>query len=117
MTLDNFTIKAQDAIVKAQQLAADNSQQTVDSSHLLKGLMEVDPNVFEFLLNKTSANINLIKTENEKLINNIPKVQGGDKQFLSNDANSVLARARAAMKEFGDEFISLELILYGILTG
>lgn len=117
MTLDNFTIKAQDAIVKAQQLAADNSQQTVDSSHLLKGIMEVDPNVFDFLINKTSANVNLIKSQNDVLINSIPKVEGADKQFLSNDANSALSRARNAMKDFGDEFISIELLLYGILTG
>ncbi len=117
MTLDNFTIKAQDAIVKAQQIAAANEQQTVDTSHILKGIMEVDAGVFDFLINKTSANANLIKTENENLIQSIPKVQNADKQYLSNDANSALARARSAMKEFGDEFISLELVLYGILTG
>jgi len=79
--------------------------------------MEVDAGVFDFLINKTSANANLIKTENENLIQSIPKVQNADKQYLSNDANSALARARSAMKEFGDEFISLELVLYGILTG
>lgn len=117
MTLDNFTIKAQDAIVKAQQIAAANEQQTVDTSHLLKGIMEVDAGVFDFLINKTSANANLIKTENEKLIQSIPKVQNADKQYLSNDANSAISRARSAMKDFGDEFISLELLLFGILTG
>ena len=117
MTLDNFTIKAQDAIIKAQQLAADNSQQTVDTSHVLKGLIETDPSVINYLVNKSSADLNKIKADNEKLINLIPKVQGGDKQFLSNDANACISKARTAMKEFGDEFISLELILLGILQG
>jgi len=117
MTLDNFTIKAQDAIIKAQQLAADNSQQTVDTSHVLKGLIETDPSVINYLVNKSSADLNQIKADNEKLINLIPKVQGGDKQFLSNDANASIAKAKTAMKEFGDEFISLELILLGILQG
>ncbi|MFZ1848336.1 MAG: ATP-dependent chaperone ClpB [Saprospiraceae bacterium] len=117
MTLDNFTIKAQDAIIKAQQLAADNSQQTVDTSHVLKGLIETDASVINYLVNKSSADLNQIKADNEKLINLIPKVQGGDKQFLSNDANASIAKAKSAMKEFGDEFISLELILLGILQG
>ncbi len=117
MTLDNFTIKAQDAIIKAQQLAADNSQQTVDTSHVLKGLIETDASVINYLVNKSSADLNQIKADNEKLINLIPKVQGGDKQFLSNDANVSIAKAKSAMKEFGDEFISLELILLGILQG
>ena len=97
MTLDNFTIKAQDAIIK--------------------GLIETDASVINYLVNKSSADLNQIKADNEKLINLIPKVQGGDKQFLSNDANASIAKAKTAMKEFGDEFISLELILLGILQG
>ena len=117
MTLDNFTIKAQDAIIKAQQLASDNSQQTVDTSHILKGLIETDESVINYLFNKASVDLLQIKADNEKLINLIPKVQGGDKQFLSGDANNSVTKAKAAMKEFGDEFISLELILLGILQG
>ena len=117
MTLDNFTIKAQDAIIKAQQLATDNSQQTVDTSHILRGLIETDESVINYLFNKVSIDLNQIKADNDKLINLIPKVQGGDKQFLSSDANNSVAKAKAAMKEFGDEFISLELILLGILQG
>ncbi|MBP9133185.1 MAG: ATP-dependent chaperone ClpB [Saprospiraceae bacterium] len=117
MTMDNFTINAQDAIIKAQQLATDRSQQTVDTSHLLRGIMETDESVIAFLLNKMTVNLQQVKTENEKLIDLIPKVQGADKHFLSPDANSAIAKAKDAMKEFGDEFISLELLLYGILQG
>ena len=117
MTMDNFTINAQDAIIKAQQLATDRSQQTVDTSHLLRGIMETDESVISFLLNKMAVNLQQVKAENEKLIDLIPKVQGADKHFLSPDANSAVAKAKDAMKEFGDEFISLELLLYGILQG
>jgi ATP-dependent Clp protease ATP-binding subunit ClpB len=115
--MDNFTINAQDAIIKAQQLATDRSQQTVDTSHLLRGIMETDESVISFLLNKMAVNLQQVKAENEKLIDLIPKVQGADKHFLSPDANSAVAKAKDAMKEFGDEFISLELLLYGILQG
>ncbi len=117
MTLDNFTINAQDAIIKAQNIASDRSQQTVDTSHILRGIMETDENVLSFLLNKMAVDINSIKEENEKLIDLIPKVQGADKQFLSNDANNAISKARDAMKEFGDEFISLELLFLGIFKG
>ncbi len=117
MTMDNFTINAQDAIIKAQQLATDRSQQTVDTSHLLRGIMETDESVISFLLNKMAVNLQQVKAENEKLIDLIPKVQGADKHFLSPDANSAVAKAKDAMKDFGDEFISLELLLYGILQG
>ena len=115
--MDNFTINAQDAIIKAQQLATDRSQQTVDTSHLLRGIMETDESVISFLLNKMAVNLQQVKAENEKLIDLIPKVQGADKHFLSPDANSAVAKAKDAMKDFGDEFISLELLLYGILQG
>lgn len=117
MTLDNFTINAQDAIIKAQQIASDRSQQTVDTSHILRGIMETDENVLSFLLNKMAVDMNSIKEENEKLIDLIPKVQGADKQFLSNDANNAISKAKDAMKEFGDEFISLELLFLGIFKG
>jgi len=117
MTLDNFTINAQDAIIKAQQIATDRSQQTVDTSHLLRGIIDTDESVIAFLLNKMAVDIQQVKAENEKLIDLIPKVQGADKHFLSPDANSAVAKAKDAMKEFGDEFISLELLLYGILQG
>jgi len=117
MTLDSFTIKAQDAILKAQEIATGRSQQTVDTSHLLRGIIDTDESVIAFLFNKMSADINKIKGENDKLIDMIPRVEGAEKHFLSNDANGAISRAREAMKEFGDEFISLELMLLGILQG
>ncbi len=118
MTYDNFTIKAQEAILKAQQIAAGYEQQNVDSAHLLKGLLEVDDSVTDFLLKKTGANMSRLTTDLDKLVWDTPRVQGGaDKQFLTNDANKAVAAAKSMLKDFGDDYISLELMLLGIAKG
>lgn len=119
MTYDNFTIKSQEAILKAQQLAGGLEQQGVDTTHLMKGIMEVDEKLVEFLLNKVGINIPLLKKNINSALEKYPKVTGSDsaKQFLTNDANKALAAAKNRMKDFDDEFISLELIMLGILDG
>jgi ATP-dependent Clp protease ATP-binding subunit ClpB len=118
MTYDNFTIKSQEAILKAQQIAAGYEQQQVDASHLLKGMLEVDDTVTDFLLKKTGANTTRLISELDKLVWDTPRVQGGaDKQYLTNEANKAIAAAKAMLKDFGDEYISLELMLLGIVKG
>ncbi|MCB0676939.1 MAG: ATP-dependent chaperone ClpB [Saprospiraceae bacterium] len=117
MTYDNFTIKAQDAIMKAQQIAAGVEQQSVDTPHLLKGILETDEHVAKFLLQKMGTNMPVLKREIDEAIKSYPKVQGSDKQYLTNDANQALSRAKKRLAEFGDEYISIELILLGILEG
>src|SRR5699024_10860136 len=113
MTYDNFTVKAQEAILKAQQVAAGYNQQVVENAHLLKGILETDPNVSEFLLNKVGINIPRLKRELDEQIKSVPKVSGGDdKQYLANETNQTLQNAKKKLKDFGDEYISLELILY-----
>lgn len=117
MTYDNFTIKAQEAILKSQQLAGHLDQQGVDTVHLIKGILETDEKLTEFLLQKMEINVAVLKRELNKALESYPKVTGVDKQFLTNDSNQALARAKKQMKVFEDEFISLELILMGIVTG
>jgi ATP-dependent Clp protease ATP-binding subunit ClpB len=117
VTYDNFTIKAQEAILQAQQIAAGYEQQSVDVAHLLKGMLKVDDSVTEFLLKKAGVNMGRFDGELDKLIWETPKVQGSDKQFLSNDANKAIAAAKALLKDFGDEYISVELLLLGIAKG
>ena len=117
MTYDNFTIKAQEAILQAQQIAAGYEQQNVDSSHLLKGILNADDSVTDFLLKKTGVNMARFEEELDKLIWETPKVKGADKQYLSNEANKAIATAKAMLKDFGDEYISLELLLLGIVKG
>lgn len=117
MTYENFTIKSQDAILRAQQIAQNLDQQVVDSLHLCKGVIEVDESLCDFLFQKMSAKLPKIKSELDAEIRKLPKVSGADKQYLSNEANQVLINAKKIMTEFGDEFISLELILLAFLKG
>lgn len=117
MTYDNFTIKAQEAILKSQQLAGKLEQQGVDTVHLIKGIIETDPKLAEFIFNKVGINMPILKRDLNKAIETYPKVSNIEKQYLTNDANQSLARAKKLLKEFEDEFISLELMLMGIVTG
>ena len=117
MTYDNYTIKAQEAILKSQQLAGHLDQQGVDTVHLIKGIIETDEKLAEFLLQKMEINVAVLIRKLNKALENYPKVSGVGKQFLTNDSNQALSRAKKQMKVFEDKFISLELILVGIVTG
>ena len=117
MTYDNFTIKAQDAILKAQQIAKGFEHQMVDSVHLLKGVMETDPAVAEFLFKAAGVPVTQLKGDLDIAIKDYPRVKGQEKQYLTNEANKVLAKAKDLMKSFGDEYISLELIILAIVQG
>ena len=118
MTYDNFTIKAQEAILKAQQIAASYDQQNVDTAHLLKGMLQIEDSITDFLLKKSGINLPAFDAELDKLIWDTPKVEGGaEKQYLTNDANKAIAAAKTELKDFGDEYISLELMVLGVSKG
>ena len=117
MTYDNFTIKAQEAIIKGQSLAKNLDQQQVDTVHLLRGIIDIDEQLTEFLFQKMEVSVPTLIKQLEAQMKKYPTVEGSDKQFLTNDSNAALAKAKKLMKEFGDEFISIELILLGILAG
>lgn len=117
MTYDNFTIKAQEAILKAQQTAGKLEQQGVDTVHLLRGIIDTDEKLAEFIFQKVGINVPILKREINKELERYPKVTGVDKQFLTNDSNKALAEAKKMLKEFGDEYISIELIILGIMRG
>ncbi|MBK8965092.1 MAG: ATP-dependent chaperone ClpB [Lewinellaceae bacterium] len=117
MTYDNFTIKAQEAILQAQQIAAGYEQQAVDTAHLLKGMLKVDDSVTDFLLKKAGVSMARFEEDLDKLIWDTPKVAGADKQYLTNEANKAIAAAKTLLKDYGDEYISLELMLLGLAKG
>lgn len=117
MTYDNFTAKAQEAIQKAQQLAAGLSHQQVDTVHLIKGIMETDETLSQFLLEKSDINVPQLKRKIEETFKEFPKITGTDQQYLTNDANKALSRAKGMLPSFGDSFISLELMLLAIVQG
>jgi len=117
MTYDNFTIKAQESILQAQRIAGGYDQQTVDTVHLIKGIMETNEDVSKFLFQKVDVSLTMLERELAKELKTYPKVEGTEKQFLTNDANAALARAKKLLKEFGDEYISIEIILLAIVQG
>ena len=116
MNLDNYTIKSQDAIQEAQKIALTHEQQSIESSHLLKGMMVVDENVIPFILKKMNVNPDEIHSGVDKLINSYPRVIGG-KQYLSDESNKVMQKAIAYMNSFGDEYVSIEHLMLGIVAG
>ncbi|OGX82217.1 ATP-dependent chaperone ClpB [Hymenobacter lapidarius] len=116
MDFKNFTIKAQEAVQKATEIAGANQQQAVETGHLLKGIFQSDESVFSFLANKLGANLNILTPRLDALLAAYPKVSGGSPYF-ANDAAAAVQRANAAMKDMGDEFVSIEHLLLGILAG
>ena len=117
MNLNNFTIKSQEAIEKAGQLATAGGQQAIDNLHILKGILEVDENVIPFLLKKLDVNLTIFTQALEKSLESLPKVSGASEQYLSPDAHKALQKASSFLKELDDQFVSIEHILLGILSG
>ncbi|MFA5243897.1 MAG: ATP-dependent chaperone ClpB [Pedobacter sp.] len=115
MNLNNFTIKAQEAIQKASEIASGNQQQAIETAHILKGLLSVDENVISYLLKKLNVNLNRITEVLDAQIKSFPKVSGSD-IYLASGANSALQKAMSYLKEFKDEFVSVEHILLGLLS-
>jgi ATP-dependent Clp protease ATP-binding subunit ClpB len=115
MNFNNFTIKAQEAVQKASEIATGNQQQAIENAHLLKGLLLVDENVISYLLKKLNVNLNRLNEGLDQQIASFPKVSGSD-VYLSSEANSALQKAQSYLKEFKDEFVSVEHILLGILA-
>ena len=115
MNFNNFTIKAQEAIQQAQQIASASGNQAIENVHVLKGILAVDDNVMHFLTHKVGADLNEITKDVDRELNTLPKVQGGE-QYLSNDANKTLQKSVDLMKDFGDEFVTIELIFLAMVS-
>ena len=116
MNLKNFTIKSQEAIQQAVQIATVNSQQSIEIGHLLKGILEVDENVTPFILKKLNVNTSMFTAALNKIVEGYPIVSGGGQPFLSNNANQAVSKASTYLKEFGDEYVSIEHLLLSILS-
>ena len=118
MNLNNFTIKAQEAIAKAQQLAFNGSNPTIDTDHLLKALLAEDDSLVEFLLKKNNVNTAFVQSKVDEALQKLPKTGSGEPaQSISRELNSAILHAGSDLKQFGDEFVSVEHLLLGILQG
>jgi len=116
MNFDKYTIKSQEALQKATEIALSKEQQAIEPGHILYGILNSDENLISFIINKLGIVRNTFIEKLEELIGQYPKVQG-QQAYLSNEAHQSLTRAEKYLKEFKDEFIAVEHILLGILSG
>jgi ATP-dependent Clp protease ATP-binding subunit ClpB len=115
MNLNNFTLKAQEAVQKAQEIAQVSQHPQVETAHLLEGLLSIDENVIPFLLKKMDIDMNALTADLDRLLQTYARQTGGQ-VYLSADANTALQKALSYLKDFGDEFVSIEHVLLGILS-
>lgn len=118
MNFNRYTIKAQEVIQKASEIALAKGQQAIETGHILKAILVEDGNTSVFLLKKVGTKQETIQAKLETIIATYPKVSGGTAQvYLSNDANQALSKTANLIKEFGDEFVSIELLLLSLASG
>ena len=115
MDTKNFTIKSQEALQKAQELAMIGQQQAIETGHILKALFTVDEEVISFALKKVNANTQRIEQALDGILQSYPKVSGGGSQYLSNASQQTLVKANTYLKEFDDEFVTIEHIFLAII--
>ena len=114
MTLENFTIKAQEAVQEAVNTAQRASQQVIEPVHILKGVIGKAPDVVTFIFQKLGVNKRHIEQLVDSELQHLPRVQGGQ-PYLSNEANQVLLNAQDISKQWGDQFVSVEPVLMALL--
>jgi len=115
---DKLTEKSRQSILKAQEYVRSKEQQDVQIAHLLKGMMDVDDSVVVFLLKKTSVDVGELTTRLALIMETYPKVYGGNSHgsHLSKSASKAIQAAQSLAKDFGDEYVALDMILAGMFT-
>ena len=116
MNFNNYTIKSQEALQKATEIASGSGQQVIETGHLMKAILVSDENLISFLLKKLGATRQLLDSKLDELINTYPKVSGGQ-PYLSSQAHQALQKAEKYLKDFGDEYVAVEHIILGLLAG
>ena len=114
MNLNQYTVKSQEAIQKAQQIAMEFGNQSIEPQHLLEGIFQIDENISDFLLKKSEAELTLVRERNRENIEKLPKVEGGN-VYLSQTANKVLLDAPNVAKKMEDEFVTIEHLWLSLL--
>ncbi|WP_258103250.1 ATP-dependent chaperone ClpB [Marinoscillum sp. MHG1-6] len=116
MNFNKYTIKSQEVLQKATEIASGGGQQVIETGHLLMAVLQSDENLVSFLLKKTGAAKSTLTSKLEAIIEGYPKVSGGQ-PYLSSAAHAALQHAERTLKDFGDEYVAVEHILLGLLAG
>ena len=114
MNINKFTIKAQEAIQEAVNLAQSLGQQAIEPAHIMEGALKSNMQTVSFLLQKAGANINQIRAEVSKLLQSLPKVSGGEPYF-SRESSNIITKAEENAKRMGDEFVSVESLVMALV--
>ena len=114
MNLNEYTIKSQEAIQKAAEIALSNGQQAIETGHILKAIQQTDENVLSFVNKKLNVNKAQLETKLNDLVDSYPKVSGAQ-PYLSNDAHKAMTEAKKFLKEFKDDYVAIEHLILGIL--
>jgi ATP-dependent Clp protease ATP-binding subunit ClpB len=117
MNLGNFTIKAAEAFQQAQQIAFNAQNPNIETEHILKALLDQEDSPIDYLLKKNNVTVNLVETKLNELLAKLPRASGEPAQQISRDANNVVLRAGASLKQFNDEFVTPEHLLLAIVEG
>jgi ATP-dependent Clp protease ATP-binding subunit ClpB len=117
MNLNNFTIKASEAIQQAQQLAFNQKHPNIETEHILKALLQMEDSPISYLLKKNNVVVNLLENKLNDKIAKLPVTTAEPAQNLGRDANSMLLKAGSVLKTFGDEFVTPEHILLAMVMG
>lgn len=116
MNLNQFTIKAQEVVAHAQQLAFNKKQQYIETSHLLKAMLQHEDKAIEYILKKNDVNVAFLDQKLNELIDKLPKIDGEAGQQISRELNQAVLKAGSFLKTFNDEFITQEHLLLGLLS-
>ncbi|MGB3617666.1 MAG: AAA family ATPase, partial [Catalinimonas sp.] len=116
MNFNNYTIKAQEVMQQATEVAGSAGQQAIDTGHLLRAILRTDENQIQFLTKKLQVNRAALDQQLDAVIESYPKSSGGS-PYLANDAAAALQQAQGYLKDFGDEYVAVEHLLLGVLSG
>lgn len=115
MDQNKLTIKTQEALQAAQQLATQNGHQTIETGHVLTGILQVDKDVVPFLLKAMNVDVDMLENAADRIVDTYPKVSGGQ-MYMSNQMNQVLNNAFSELKTFNDTYVSIEVLFYALLS-
>ncbi|MBQ5533612.1 MAG: AAA family ATPase, partial [Bacteroidales bacterium] len=116
MNIEQFTVKTQEVLQRAQNITLAHQQQQIENAHLLKAMLEEDKDVLSFLLKKNGVNVNQVRQVTDKMVESYPKVSGDTSSiYLSNGAQKTIQKAIGILPEWKDEYVSMEHLLYGML--
>ena len=114
MNTNNLTIKSQEVLQKAYQIALEKGQQAIEPGHFMKALLDVDENVTPFVFKKLGVNYQAVRQAVDSIVDSYAKVNGGQ-QYLSRSGAEIIQQANIYLKQFKDEYIALEHLLLAIL--